>query len=69
MKVPREVEIADNSSRSSQAPSKASGAVLQHLGPRSSIRRALSAWNFRYWLSSSIHSSHFMDLYGTVSRV
>lgn len=36
-----------SSFRSSIAPSIASGAVWQHLLPRSSMRFALSAWYFR----------------------
>lgn len=38
---------AYSSSSSSTAPSYASGAVLQHLSPRSSIRRFLSPWKRR----------------------
>lgn len=38
---------AYSSFRSSIAPSIASGAVWQHLLPRSSMRFALSAWYFR----------------------
>jgi len=50
-----------SSSKSSIAPSIASGAVLQHLSPRSLIRRALSAWYRGYWLSSSILQFRYLD--------